>query len=100
MKRYTIENLLRVDKCILEFAKESEEFIREFRINEISLETLKTIFVSEPNDDELYLSYGINELQAETINKNLNTQIEFDFGKFEYYFQQYGEYKEIEKASL
>lgn len=97
MKEYTRENLLRVDTFISEFFKENENLNKEFIINEISLETLKTIFTSEPNDDELFLCYSVNESQAEMINRNLNTKIHFNFQEFEYYLERYGEYK---KASL
>ena len=93
MKKYTLENLIRVDKYILEFLKENEEFNAEFEITEIPLESLKAIFIAEKDDDELYLSYSVNESQAEMINRFLKTKISFDFEKFEYYFQQYGEYK-------
>ncbi|MBF6640143.1 hypothetical protein IVB69_01490 [Flavobacterium sp. J49] len=94
MKKYSIENLIIVHKHILEFFKDNEELNREYIITEIPLETLKSIFCAEKNDDELYLSYTVNESQAEKINGHLKTKISFDFEKFEYYFQQYGEYKE------
>ncbi len=93
MKKYKLENLIRVDKHILEFFKDNEELNREFVITEIPIESLKSIFRAEKDDDELYLSYTVNESQAEMINRFLKTKITFDFEKFEYYFQQYGEYK-------
>lgn len=93
MKKYTRENLLKVDTFVSEYFKENEELNGEFVINEIPLETLKNIFVSEPNDEELFLCYPVNELQAEMINKNLKTSIHFNFTQFEYYLERYGEYK-------
>ncbi|MEY4963302.1 MAG: hypothetical protein RLZZ323_621 [Bacteroidota bacterium] len=93
MKKYTIENLLKIDTLVSEYFKENEELNRELAINEITLETLKTIFINEPNDEELFLCYPVNELQAEMINKSLKTKIDFNFTEFEYYLERYGEYK-------
>ena len=93
MKKYTRENLLKIDTFVSEYFKENEELNREFVINEISLETLKTIFTSEPNDEELFLCYTIDELQSEMINKSLKTKIHFNFVEFEYYLERYGDYK-------
>ena len=94
MKKYTRKNLIRVNTYVSEYLIENEKLNKEFNINEISLETLKTIFNSEPHDDELFLSYSINEVQAEILNKNLLSPILFKFESFEYFIERYGEYKE------
>ena len=100
MSKYTLENLIRIDTYVLEFFKESEKLNAEFLINEIPLETLKTIFKSSTLDDEglhldyeLIMPYDIDESQAEMINQNLKRSIKFDFEKFIYNFQRYGVYK-------
>jgi hypothetical protein len=93
MKKYSIENLIKVDSYIEEYFKVGEDFSREYLINEIPIEKLKNIIAERDGDEELYLSYEITENASKLINENLKIPIVFDFEKFEYFLQRYGEYK-------
>jgi hypothetical protein len=93
MKKYSVENLVKVDSYIEEYYKEGEKLNKEYLINEISIEKLKTIVSDRDGDEELYLSYEITKDISLLLNENLKIPIIFDFDKFEYFLQRYGEYK-------
>ena len=94
MNKYTRQNLIKIDSYVEAYEKFGDEFIEDFDISEISLNDLKNIFESRPNDDVLSLSYEVDESKASLINSFLNTQIVFDFNKCEYFLQRYGIYKD------
>ena len=93
MNKYSLENLINVETFVEEYHKENEKLNKDFDITEINLETLKKIFDSISNDFDLYLSYEISKMKAEMINENLKNKIEFNFEKYDYYLQRYGNYK-------
>ena len=92
MKKYSIENLAKVDSYVEEYFKDSDKHNQDFLINEISVEMLKTIIPKNIDDEELYLTYKIDLAISININANLKIPIIFDFENFEYFFQRYGEY--------
>ncbi|MBG6110222.1 hypothetical protein IWX84_001087 [Flavobacterium sp. CG_9.10] len=93
MKKYNRENIIRIDTYIEEYDKFSDSFSKEFSINEIDIQILKIIFDNNSYDEELFLSYEIDNVKSEMINELLVVPIFFDFEKFEYFLQRYGEYK-------
>lgn len=93
MKKYSIENLIKVDSYIDEYFKVDDKFSRGYLINEIPIEKLKNIIAEQEGDEELYLPYEITENASKLINENLKTPIPFNFELFAYYLQRYGEYK-------
>lgn len=93
MKKYSTENLTKVDSYIEEYFKDSDKLNQEFLVNEISTETLKTIFVHNDNDEDLYLPYKIDLAISIALNSKLANPVIFDFQNFEYFLQRYGEYK-------
>ncbi len=93
MTIYTKENLIRVDSYVDEYFKYAENLSKEYNINEIAIESLKRIFKCFPNDEELYLSYEIDNAKSKKINSFLKVPILFDFEKYDYYLQRCGEYK-------
>lgn len=95
MKKYSRENLIRVETFVEEFSLDNESINAEFNTDEISLNQLQAIFESEDGDDDLYLCYEINEKIAFQINSYLKVPIAFDFAKYCYHMQRYGEYGDI-----
>ena len=93
MKKYTSDNLINVETYVEEYHKENENLNKDFNITEIDLFILKKIFKSNSNDFDLYLSYEISEMKAKMINEYLKDKIDFNFEKYEYYLQRFGNYK-------
>ena len=94
MKKYSRENLVKVETFVEEF-NINGSINTEFNVDEIPLEQLQSIFKCEYGDDELYLTYEIDESMASQINMLLKTPINFDFSKYSYDLQRYGEYKDV-----
>lgn len=65
------------------------EFVTEYDISLIPISELKKIIVPNPNDENLFLMYTLNEFQLIEIQKRSNVFFEIDNEKFIYMFSQY-----------
>jgi hypothetical protein len=95
MKKYSRENLIRVETFIEEFNLDTNEINAEFNIDEIPLKQLQVIFECSDGDEELYLCYEIDKNIASQINEHLKVSINFDFSKYSYGLQRHGEYGDV-----
>lgn len=94
MTSYTRENLERIKTYIQVAYPDGDKIIQEHDISYVSLEDLLKVFIPDPEDDfELVWAYTISEEQSMLLNGFLREPLDFDFTKFEYFMQRYGEYK-------
>ncbi|GGB66721.1 hypothetical protein GCM10007424_03360 [Flavobacterium suaedae] len=87
-------DIISVNTYIEVFNISNDEYIEEFDISHIPLAILRTIF--DPNEEydvELYLSYSINKEKSIALNSFIDPPIIFEFSKYEYFLQRYGDYK-------
>ena len=89
---YKRHNIVEIVSYIQEVIHSDEYISREIDCSHIPTAILRTIFDDIGDDYEMFLPYEINLEKSIAINSFMDKPITFDFSKYEYFLQRYGDY--------
>ncbi|OIQ16942.1 MAG: hypothetical protein BM557_09355 [Flavobacterium sp. MedPE-SWcel] len=92
---YKRNNIVKIVTYIQESEYSNDLINREINCSHIPITILRTIFNNVGDDYEMFLPYEINLEKSITLNSFMNPPIMFDFSKYEYALQRYGDYEAI-----
>lgn len=89
---YKRHNIVKIITCIEESTHSDDYVNREIDCSHIPLSIFRTIFNDIRDDYEMFLPYEIDLEKSIALNSFMDESIVFDFSKYEYFLQRYGDY--------